>query len=227
MKMTIGLMALFWMTGVCFGEMRTWTSKTGTTLEAEYVRDAVGNVWLKTPAGKQKKIPTSALSQEDQDYIYRQTLPKIKIEMDDDISRGTVGSDIDNVRQEVRCTIEVIKTSKNPYPGEYEMQYFLLGYDIRTEEYILAEKIYKKFSLSDGNKNTFSFRGERHRFEFDPDPPWGSRYEGYLVVVKTGDKILCTKGRNKYLKKIKNLRNASSRDRLDEDFKKISSKYHH
>ncbi len=222
MKVAIGLIALFGMMAPGFGEMRVWTSKSGQTIEAEYVRDVTGKVWLKTPAGKQKKVPISALLQKDQDYIYCQTLPKLRIEVDDDIERGTVGSDIDNVREEISCTVKVIKTSKKPFPEEYEIQFFLLGYNIEYKEYILAEKINKKFSLNDKNGNTFSFNGEQHYFEYDPDPAWGSRYEGYLVVVKARGKILCTKGPNKYMKKLYKLADARQNDRLDKDFNKSS-----
>ena len=220
MKVAIGLIALFSMMASGFGETRTWTSQSGQAIEAEYVRDAVGSVWLKTSSGKQKRVPISALVQADQDYIYCKTLPKIRIEVDDDVARGTVGSDIDNVREEIRCTVKVIKTSKNPFPAEYEIQFFLLGYNIRDKEYILVEKVNKKFYLNSGNDNTFAFKGKRHNFEYDPDPPWGSRYEDYLVVVKAKGKVLCTKGPSKYVKKLYKLAKAEQNSRLDKDFNK-------
>ena len=183
-----------------FAELRIWTGKNGQTIEAEYIRDASGKVWLKPAHGKNKVVPIEALCMEDQQYIQLKTLPKIEIHVDDDVDRGTVGSDIDNVKEEIRCTVKVTKTSKKPYPVEYEVHFFLMGFDIRDKQHILAEKISKKCKLDSSNANTFSFAGDHHHFEYDPDPAWGNRYEGYLVVVQTADgSVLATKGRDKYM----------------------------
>ncbi len=95
-----------------FSEMRVWTSIKGDTLEAEYMRDASGKVWLKPIAGKTKIIPIAALSDEDQLYILKRKPPKIEIEVDDDIERGTVGADIDNVQENLRITVEIKKQAK-------------------------------------------------------------------------------------------------------------------
>ncbi len=57
------------------GEVRTWTSKTGTTIEAEFVELKFGTVHLKTPDGSVKKIKKSNLSKEDQQEITRLTDP--------------------------------------------------------------------------------------------------------------------------------------------------------
>ena len=186
-----------------FSEMRIWTSIKGDTLEAEYMRDASGKVWLKPVAGKAKIIPIAALSDEDQLYIMKRKPPKIEIEVDDDIDRGTVGSDIDNVQENLRFTVEVKKTSKAPYPAEYEVFYFIIAEDIRLEEFYIADKKNEKFTLEGSNNNSFSFSGQKLRFEHDPDPAWGNRYAGYLVCVKMdGDQIVASKGKDKYLKQL-------------------------
>ncbi len=57
------------------GEVRTWTSKTGTTIEAEFVKVKLGTVHLKTPDGSVKQIKKSNLSKEDQQEISRLTDP--------------------------------------------------------------------------------------------------------------------------------------------------------
>jgi len=57
------------------GEIRTWTSKTGTTIEAEFVKVKFGTVHLKTPDGSVKQIKKSNLSKEDQRLISRLTDP--------------------------------------------------------------------------------------------------------------------------------------------------------
>ena len=57
------------------GEVRTWTSKTGTTIDAEFVKAKYDTVYLKTTDGSVKKIKTSNLSKEDQDRIAQLTDP--------------------------------------------------------------------------------------------------------------------------------------------------------
>lgn len=49
--------------------MRTWTSSTGTTIEAQLIRHAGTVVTLKTADGKTLKLPMSKLSEEDQAHI--------------------------------------------------------------------------------------------------------------------------------------------------------------
>jgi hypothetical protein len=209
------------MVGVGAGaEMRIWTSAKGDTIEAEYVRDAAGKVWLKPVKGKTKVVPIAALSKEDRLYIQRQTPPKIEIDVDDDISRSTVGSDIDNVREKITISVEIKKTSKAPYPTEYEVFFFAIAWDLRSEEYFLADKRIEKFVLDESNGNSFGFSGKRLQFERDPDPPWGRRYDGYLVCVKMdGGKVVATAGRDKYMKQFDVLvEGALNKTRFDERF---------
>lgn len=198
-----------------FAELRIWTSQQGQTLEAAYVRDASGKVWLKPPSGKTKAIPISALSEADQNYIYTKTLPKVEISVDNDVKRSTVGSDIDNVHEQVKFKVEVKKTSRNPFPMGYEVIFCALAEDIRYKEFILADKKVEKFSLKKQN-DVYSFTGADLHFEHDPDPAWGTKYDGYLVVVQTenGD-VLATKGREKYIKSLHVLKDAKVGARYD------------
>ena len=53
----------------------TWTSKTGTTIEAEFVKEKYGTVYLKIADGSVKQIKTSNLSRGDQERIARLTDP--------------------------------------------------------------------------------------------------------------------------------------------------------
>ncbi|MEE9369079.1 MAG: hypothetical protein V3V05_09465 [Pontiella sp.] len=139
------------------GEMRIWTGKNGQTFEAEFQRDASGKVWLKPQTGKVRTVPISALIKKDEDYINKKTLPKIEVEVDDDIKRSTVGADIDNILSEIRCVVEIKKTSSRPYPSEYEVMFFVIAMDIRYKEYFIANMKVEKFSL-DKKNDTLQFQ---------------------------------------------------------------------
>jgi hypothetical protein len=51
------------------GEVRTWTSASGKTLEAQFAGLRDGSVILKTAAGKQMRVARSKLSAADQEYL--------------------------------------------------------------------------------------------------------------------------------------------------------------
>lgn len=56
-------------------EVRTWTSKAGTTIEAEFVKVELGVVYLKTSDGSVKQIKKSNLTKEDQQLIAKLSDP--------------------------------------------------------------------------------------------------------------------------------------------------------
>lgn len=220
MKLLIGCAILFGILSLGFGEMRTWTSQSGKTIDAEYVRDTMGNVWLKTSTGKMKKIPISALSKADQDYINLKRPPKLEIIADDNKKGESVKGDIDNRREFLQFEVEIRKKSKQPYPDKMMAYLFVLGWDLYRQEYILMDSQKESFVLTSGNNNRFKFKGARVEFEYDPDPPHGEKYVGYLVCVKNSNgKVILFKGKKKFEKKLHILMKASLRDRFDEDMR--------
>lgn len=56
-------------------EMRTWTSVSGATVEAELERVSGGRAYLKAPNGKQFAIGMTSLSEADREYIQSQQKP--------------------------------------------------------------------------------------------------------------------------------------------------------
>ena len=69
MKTTALIVAL--LVSTTYSEVRTWTSTAGTTIEAEFVKEKFGTVYLKTADGSVKKIRTSKLISEDQNLILK------------------------------------------------------------------------------------------------------------------------------------------------------------
>lgn len=68
-RLTISLLTLFLVSQTVFGEARTWTSKAGTTLEADLVTHRGGTVILKTTQGKEITLSLNALSEADQKFL--------------------------------------------------------------------------------------------------------------------------------------------------------------
>ena len=57
----------------CHGQSRTWTSRRGTPLQAEFRRIAGGRVILLDKSGRERSVQVSLLSDMDQDYLRRLT----------------------------------------------------------------------------------------------------------------------------------------------------------
>jgi thiol-disulfide isomerase/thioredoxin len=57
------------------GEIRKWTSTAGTTIDAEFVQEKLGTVYLKTADGAIKKIPTTKLIKDDRLLVAKLNSP--------------------------------------------------------------------------------------------------------------------------------------------------------
>lgn len=62
------------------GEMRTWTSIPGKTIEAEYVKILFDDVILKDADGRELKIPLKLFTGEDLKYIELENPPKLSVD---------------------------------------------------------------------------------------------------------------------------------------------------
>ncbi len=93
------------------------------------------------------------------------------------------------------------------------------GMDIRYKEYFIADMKIDTFTLKEKN-DTYSFKGQDMYFEYDPDPAWGNRYEGYALCVRTTEGVvLVTKGPDKFTKHIETLKAGKvKRTRYKKDF---------
>lgn len=68
------------LTACARGEMRTWTSLPGKTVEAEYVKIAFDDVVLKDANGTEIKVPLDLFSGEDLKYIELANPPKLSLD---------------------------------------------------------------------------------------------------------------------------------------------------
>jgi hypothetical protein len=226
MNKGIRLIALLLTATMTYGEMRTWTSKKGQILEAEYVRDAAGKVVLKTRSGAEKQIPISAFSKKDQDYIYGKTPPKLEIKFDTNEKSRSVRGDIDNRTEDLKPEAIIIKTSSRPYTGKLKAQFFVLGRVLEEKRYILLDSKEETFTIAEKSGSEYRIQGKKLNLEHDPSPGFGVKYEGYLVCVKTADgKIIAAEGKSLFEKKIDNLMKAKEHELLDRNLKATGRKY--
>lgn len=81
MKKCYRMLLALLLVNVCFaGEMRTWTSKRGKTVEGKYVNIAFEKVTIMNASGKLVQLPFDQLCDEDLDYVDRLNPPDISID---------------------------------------------------------------------------------------------------------------------------------------------------
>lgn len=221
MKITIGLMVLFGITALSFGEIRIWKAQTGQTIEAEYVKEVIGDIVLKTPSGKVKRIPLAVLSQADQDYVNLKHVPKVEVKVDENKEKGDRPGDIDNVTEELEFKVEVLKKSKRAYPGTLKAHLFVFGADLSHKRMlVLLDKKEETFKLTPKNRNMHYFKGKKLELEHDPEPEWGMKYKGYLVCITTSEgEVLMCKGNSLFEKQLPALMKARVGARFDRNMK--------
>ena len=210
-------------------EMRMWTDKKGNSIEADFVNIVAGKVILKTPAGKQLKVPQSGLSNADQIYLANAIPPKIDIDVNIDNDRKKLSESLGYTRTREKITGHVTLTKKNrdPCNRRFSAYLYIFEKDLREDEIRVLDKAKHEFSFEHQKK--VSFDGNQSNVEYtkyDSDYYYstnlGKKYEGYLVVVEDDKgKIICVKGsRRLYENKANQIRKAkkgSLLDNLDRD----------
>lgn len=224
MKMVIVLLTVLSAVTVSFGQMRTWTSKKGQTLQAEYVNDMGGTVVLRTSDGKEKKIPIAGFCQADQTYIYCKTAPKLKIKFD----TNEKSSEVRGYKRvvDLKCEVTIIKSNARPYPGKLKAYFFVVGRVQERDKYILLDRKEETFTIADKSGSEHRIRGEHVQIEHSTYSEWGVKYDSYLVCIETADgKVIATEGKSLFEKKMDNLMKARKNELLDRNLKSTGTKY--
>ncbi|MEN8255965.1 MAG: SHD1 domain-containing protein [Verrucomicrobiota bacterium] len=189
--LNIIMLSILW-AGVSGAEMRTWTSKTGDTIEAEF-KSMFGSskVVLKTSGGKTLKIPIDGLCAKDQEYLAAVVPPKIDIEVDVDKNQNNEFSatGYKRKRETIKCSAIVKKTSKAPCSRDFKAYLYVFAEQINGDIHWLISCADQSLSFKD-DKKTFSFKSPPASVEWQ-DMTFadnrGFKYKGYIAVVEDSD----------------------------------------
>lgn len=190
-----GLTVLFLFFMSVQAEVRTWTDKSGTSYEGEYVKDLFEKITLKLTDGKEVRVPLEDLSEADQKYLRIEVPPEISLSFKKDPdhrspSRGEWEPDGDKYSNEVSGTVTIQKESKRPFTSRLHAELYLIAseVDAGAKNFILMSRTESSFTLlGDGNKPQYTFSPKP--FELRKYPYWdyvkwrGEEYLGYLLVV--------------------------------------------
>jgi hypothetical protein len=185
--LTFGLIAML-SGSPLFAEMRTWRTKDGRRVEAEYVREFVGTVFFKDADRKQISIELDDLSEKDLNYL-RTTVPP---ELDLKFSKRTSNKERsvynwyhDDVIEIVTGIVQVEKKSKAAFDGQLRAEIYFVADEVSTSEHSLVAKHMFLVEFSKESRGRFVHESsvEVRRYRDYPHLMRGANYAGHLVVV--------------------------------------------
>ncbi|MDF7799906.1 hypothetical protein P4C99_10540 [Pontiellaceae bacterium B1224] len=169
--------------------MRTWTSVDGQSFEAELLTIMAGEAVLKTPRGKQLKIPMTRFSDEDRRHISLSQPPKLKMDLGKKTRQRIFKNDEDGL---VGCNVYTfspkVEFSSAKYNHELRVDYWVIGSEISGSQYMLLDKGSDTFNPSKFPDGKFTFTGNEVELydwvlEHIYNERRGERYEGFLITV--------------------------------------------
>jgi len=218
-------LSILW-AGVSHAEMRIWTSKKGSTIEAEFVTVSGDKVILKKLSGKTVKVPISGLIEADREYLASTIPPKIKLSVDVDIDKSKPYESEWSVhtRQEMKCYAEIEQKNKEACNQKLTAVVYVFVKSVTTHDLAVVIHEEKKFSFED--KKTFSINArspsvDHYDAEYSNKRGW--KYEGYLIYVmgENGKIVASDASRNSFQKHLNLISKAEKYSVLDENFRVI------
>lgn len=192
------LLALACSCSIAFAEQKVWTLLDGRSVEASFVTTIGANYVLKSPKGKQVKIPATAFSEEDRIFIELLKPPKFKIDVIKNLktvrfTEGWYGLYPRDPEQHGNFGFRIKQTSSGAYRHELRAEYFIIGKQLHraNPKCFLLDRGAFVFSLTEKNKRTFEFMSDRivrlQNWELPETNiylAYGETYYASVIVIK-------------------------------------------
>jgi hypothetical protein len=170
--------------------MRLWTASSGKQFEAEYISVVGDKVVVKTPKGRQQKIPLAELTPDDLEYIELENPPKFNITFTKSSAQRFIETTPHLNEDPPRVNdftfgAKLRQTSARPYNHELTVEFFAVAAEFIGDRYILVDRQSSTFIPTKENKQSHAFTGEEVEFmEYVLDGVRrGKEYAGNLVTV--------------------------------------------
>jgi len=195
-------LGLILLSTLCFGgELRTWTLKNGSSVEAECLIVMGGKATFKLPSGKIVKVPMDRLNAADRRYIELENPPKFKVEFVRDRNQkifDLMSGQFDYTLRppEYRCYYGVKIKQRDTYAYKYklQMEFFAIGQERAGSQLILLDhQKTEPFTLTRNNDWFYKFLSKREvvlqNYLYGDGPnnghqKRGRKYYGYLILVR-------------------------------------------
>ena len=174
---------------------RTWNSKGGKSIEAEYLTVLAGNAVLKNAKGKQIKIPVDQLSEGDQLFLTLANPPRFDIEFlkkSRQVTPPKQSPFMSGDRRPYRAFdstfgVKVKQMSTGGYDQRLTVEYFAIGEEVDGDNYKLLGRGVDSFIPGAENQKSLEFSGDKVRatqFAISNSAPMrGIKYGGFLITV--------------------------------------------
>jgi len=218
-------LSILW-AGVSHAEMRIWTSKKGSTIEAEFVTMSGDKVTLKKLSGKVLKVPVSGLIEADREYLASTIPPKIKLSVDVDVDKSKPYESEWSVytRQVMKCYAEIEQKNREACSQKLTAVVYVFVKSVTTDDIAVVIHEKKKFSFKE--KKTFSINArsppvDQYDAEYANKRGW--TYEGYLIYVigENGKIIASDANRDNFQKHLNRISKAEKYSILDDNFRVV------
>jgi len=220
----ISWVALLTATG--WAEYRIWTGTNGSSVEAEFVKQVPGSVYLKTQAGKIKKIPIKKLSEADQKYIEQHQPPKLKLAVHPNLDRTNKAKRRRRQIQKESFSFEIRieKTSSIPYTLPLTGELFVIGQIDSSDSFVILQNQSVSFTFN-GKEREKTFAAGRVNLS-KTNRNSKPEYYGYIVVIRdeAGQVISIKTNRAAFEKNVAFFKGIKTGRRFDGKFNKIATR---
>ncbi|MBN2164143.1 MAG: hypothetical protein JXR25_05400 [Pontiellaceae bacterium] len=190
--------------------MRPWTLASGSTIPGRLLLQAEDYALLEAPDGRQRKVPLSHLSSDDQQFLALSDPPQFRIDFvkhSDQVLPSTL-SPYDNGRPlsilDYIFGARIKWSSGGTYNAPLKVDCFAIGREVNGDHYILLDRMEEWFVPLEEASGKFTFSGETVRLKKYANrfgcPMRGREEDGYLIVVSDQQgRIVQYKASNEFL----------------------------
>ena len=196
-------------------EVRTWRSRSGKSIEAEYVGMLRDKIILKTTSGVEKRIPIDAFSKSDREYIQNLKPPRLKLDLDKGLRRKSNSS---RYTEEFQFEITVTEEFAQSYTKALNLEFFIIGKVAAYNSYVLLDKKNDTFYIEGRTGKEHRFRGRRVSNDYNEYSPV---FNNYIIILSTENgHIIDVKGKEGYKKYLHIFRESEVGQAYFDDFQK-------
>ena len=216
MKIYITLTVAVSLTVCARSEMRVWNSLPGKTIEAEYVKIQFDDVILKNADGAETKIPLTAFSGDDLEYIELENPPKLSVDFMKSANQEFIPTSpflskppLNLLLYEFGARVKQLDSKSYNYPLKIEIYALTKQRYDQSKYHLIAKGESKSFVLSkdNGRRYEFALPKQYNVFSYELDVEWlnwtetrGEKYGESLILVRDKrDKIVAYNSTKKWL----------------------------
>ncbi|HSR88093.1 MAG TPA: hypothetical protein VLL07_03995 [Pontiella sp.] len=196
MKKRFGIMAAVFLALIAPAEMRSWTTRSGETLEGEYVSLLFDQIVLKTPAGNRSKVPLAEVSPADRTYVELANPPELTVDFLESADQVIVkpspiwvnSSPVTRLEHSFGARIK--KTSVKEYPHDLTVEVFAFAQQIYdpSKYRLIFRSTSEPFRLTAEGRYRFEYRDAKSvpltRYLLSGKYPRGQKMAESLVLVR-------------------------------------------